>query len=158
MLFFYLHIYLPESLVKYRILGWKSSAYWKHCIVVFYYSVFVVEKFKAIVFHCMWLDCSFLEACRIFSVSPVLWCFTKNSLLCVYFHLSLWVPETHVFLFCKIFKNCLLLTFFLHFLHPLFLEFIILMLLLYDWFPNFLKYSSLSWIHYSDVASIWLVP
>lgn len=72
----------------------------------------------------------------------------KYSLLWVCFHLFWWAPETHVFLFCKIFKK-LFVDFFLHLLHPLFLEFIILMLLLFYSFPSFLKFYLLSSISLS---------
>lgn len=131
MLLFYLHIYLPESLVKYRILGWKSSAYWKHCIVVFYYSVFVVEKFKAIVFHCMWLDCSFLEACTIFCVTSVMMFHKKFLVMCLFSLIFVGARNSCPFYSSKSF--------------------------VVDFLPQF-SLSSLSWIHYSDVASIWPVP
>lgn len=99
------YIYLPESSVEYGILGWKSPAFWKHCIVVFLASIVGCGEVQnySVPLYVTWFF--FLEACRIFCLFPVLFCFTKTFVALNLFSLILVGTRNSCFLFYKIFLN-----------------------------------------------------
>lgn len=129
------HIYLPESSVECRILGWKSPAFWKHCIVVFLASTVGCGEVQihSVPLYVTWFF-SFLKLVESSLCSQCDFVSQRHSLLWICFHSFWWAPETHAFCSIKFSWINLLLTLSLPF-----------------------SPSSLSWIRYCDVASIWLV-